>query len=266
MANELPNQYSLGTLPGIEPQTRRVFQDLVDQLNFLTGEVTRLKERDLVVMPRGAARRESPVEGIISIPCRDFGGQDGFARVSKDGVVVSYVNPTESLFPYVDVTTVNSSGAGPDVLHTFQLPANSLALDGDYLKVWYAGGFAVVNRDKAIEAQFDNQNYEGTAALNIDNSTGWLLYNRIMRTSPTSVRISSLLLENILFIDAADAPASFGIGSLAVSRNTGLTVANLNTNAITMRARSVVTGGAANDAFQNLSIIEVYRPRIVKTS
>jgi hypothetical protein len=37
-----------------------------------------------------------------------------------------------------------------------------------------------------------------------------------------------------------------------------LTVANLSSNAITMRVRSVVAAGAvAGDVFQNLSIIEI---------
>lgn len=264
MPNNSPNLYSLGALPGFDPQARRTMQDLVDQLNFLTGEVGRLKERDLVVMPTGAARRESPIEGTITIPYRDAGGQDGLLRVSKDGVIVSYVNPAESIFPYVDTSLVNSSGAGPDILHTYTLPANSLANDGDYLDVWYAGGFAAVNRDKAVQAQFDGTSYENGGVLDIDGSTGWVLFSRIIRTSPVQVRTSHLLLDNVIFVNSANVASSFNIGAQVITRNTLFTVSNLNTTDIIMRIRSVVTGGAAGDVFQNQSIIELHRPRTVK--
>jgi hypothetical protein len=158
-----------------------------------------------------------------------------------------------------DFSTVNSAGAGPDVLHTFTLDTpNRLLTDGDYVNSWYAGGFSAGNdRDKAVQAQFDNQNYEGGGALDIDNSTGWVLFSRIMRTSATTVRVSHLLLENQVAIDSANVVNTFTLGFNVVARNTALTVANLNSNAITMRVRSIVTGGAAADVFQNQSIIEL---------
>jgi len=94
MPNNSPNLYSLGALPGFDPQARRTMQDLVDQLNFLTGEVSRLRERDLVVMPQGAARKENPQQGIITIPGVT---KDGFVRVNPDGVISSYSSPSGGL-------------------------------------------------------------------------------------------------------------------------------------------------------------------------
>ncbi len=160
---------------------------------------------------------------------------------------------------HTNTATTNSSGVGPDVLHTFTLDTpNRLLTDGDYLNVWYAGVSAVNDRDKAVQAQFDNQDYEGGGILDIDNSTGWVLFNRIIRTSATTVRIAHLLLVNQMFSDGANAFTSFNLGANLVTRNTALTVANLNNNAITMRVRSVVgAGAAAADVVQNLSIIEL---------
>lgn len=160
---------------------------------------------------------------------------------------------------HTNTTVTNSSGVGPDVLHTFSLDTpNRLLTDGDYLNVWYAGSSAVNDRDKAVQAQFDNQDYEGGGILDIDSSTGWVLFNRIIRVSATTVRIAHLLLINQMFSDGANAFTSFNLGANLVTRNTLLTVANLNSNAITMRVRSVVgVGGAAADVVQNQSIIEL---------
>jgi hypothetical protein len=84
------------------------------------------------------------------------------------------------------------------------------------------------------------------------------MFNRIIRTSATTVRIAHLLLVNQMFSDGANAFTSFNLGANLVTRNTALTVANLNSNAITMRVRSVVgAGAAAADVFQNQSIIEL---------
>src|SRR5262245_46965128 len=150
----------------MDPQAIRVIRDLVDRINFLTMEVGRLAERDLTVMPNGVARKENPIEGVINIPSRGFNtAQDGLVRVSRDGVIVSYINPTEPTFPYVDNSTVNNSGAGPDTLHTFSLPANSLRNDKDYIDLWYAGGSVNNANTKFVNARFGGNIYEGIGAL-----------------------------------------------------------------------------------------------------
>lgn len=158
-----------------------------------------------------------------------------------------------------DITTVNSAGVGPDVLHTFSLPANSLQTNGDYLSVWYAGAFSSGNdRNKAVQAQFDGTSYENDGGEDLDNSTGWVMNVRIVRITATSVRTSHLVLDNLLVIDSAAAATSLGFGGFAITRNSTFATADLNANAVTMRVRSVVgAGAAAADVFQNLSIIEL---------
>lgn len=158
-----------------------------------------------------------------------------------------------------DTSTVNSSGVGPDVLHTYSLPANSLATDGDYLSVWYGGNFAANDRNKAVNAQFDGQTYEGAGIQDIDSAIGWTLCVRIIRLSSTSVRVSHFLLENAIAVDSPGTATSYGTGGQMFCRTNDLAgVANLNSNAVTMRVRSVVeAGAAAADVVQNLSIIEL---------
>jgi len=159
-----------------------------------------------------------------------------------------------------DVSVVNSSGVGPDVLHTFTLPANSLETNGDYLTVWYGGKFAINDRDKSVQAQFDGQDYEAPGVTDIDTGTGWVIAARIARLSSTSVRVSNFTLENALGIDSTGTlPTSYGTGGNMFCRNNDLTgIANLNSNTVVMRVRSVVAAGAAAaDVVQNMSIIEL---------
>ncbi len=175
--------------------------------------------------------------------------EDGTVRISN----VSYCI-------HRDTAKTDSVGAGPDVLHTFSLPANSLATDGDYLDVFYAGSFATANRDRFVQAQFDGTSYENGGGFDFDAGTGWMLFNRIIRLSATTVRVSHTLMANLLTINSANTASSQNIGGFAITRNTAsITVANLGSNAITMRVRSVVSSGvpAAADVFQNLSIIEL---------
>jgi hypothetical protein len=211
------------------------------------------------------AKKETPPSGIIAIPSREVGGQDGAIRVNQDGVIVNYSSPSNGLFPYVDTSTVNSSGVGPDTLHTFTLPANSLASNGDYIDVWYAGAFSISNRDKAVQAEFGGTAYENSGVLDVDSSTGWVLASRIIRTSPTTVRTSHAIIYNALGVSPAAVATSFNLGGYVISRNSSFTVPNLVTNPTNMRVRSVVAAGAAAaDVFQNQSMIEVKQARTVK--
>lgn len=158
-----------------------------------------------------------------------------------------------------DFSTVNSAGVGPDVLHTFTLPAGSLATNGDYLNVWYAGAFAANDRDKFVQAQFDGTSYEAGGVLDIDGATGWIIDVRIARISATSVLVSHNITMNALFADSTNAVNTFGLSGLSFTRNSGaFAVANLNSTGVVMRVRSVVAAGAAAaDVFQNMSIIEL---------
>lgn len=187
------------------------------------------------------AELDSIISGVNAI-------EDGTTRIAN----VSYCI-------HRDFSTTNSAGGGPDVLHTFTLPANSLATNNDYLDVWYAGAFAANDRDKFVQAQFDGTSYEAGGALDIDGATGWVLTARIARISATSVLVAHRITMNALFADSASAVNTFNLSGVAFTRNSGaFACANLTSNAVVMRVRSVVgAGAAAADVFQNQSIINL---------
>lgn len=259
------NLYLPGNIDGLSPAATREVQNLYDRVNYLTQEMDRMKS-NIPSMMTSLASKQNPSEGIITIP--SLRG-DGFIRVSQDGVIVSYSSPpttgdgTFSGFivgiPKVirlDTSTVSSAGAGPDVLHTYDLPLGTLANDGDFLDVWYSGATATNNNDKAVQAQFGGVTYESMGAFDIDGQVGWVINVKIVRLSSTSVVASHMMNFNVIAADSAAAVTTFGASGFMISRNSVITgLANLNTTATTMRVRSL--GVAAGDVFQNLSIIRV---------
>lgn len=254
------NLYFPGSLPGLDSRTARVIQDLFDRVNYLTTELEMVKGRDPSV---GMAKRESPQQGIITIPIRNDGGRDGQIRVNKDGVIVSYVNPVESLFPYIDISTAANSGAGLDPLHSFSLPAGSLATNGDYLTIWYGGDFAANDNDKRLVFAFGGTAYEDTGLRDLDTNTGWSFMARITRLSPTSVLVSHLIGANLMGVTSADVLVGFATGAYIFARNTPITgLSNLGTNAQTLLVQGEAT--ANDDVIQNLSIIDLHKPRTRK--
>jgi hypothetical protein len=247
MPNDLPNQYSLGSLPGIEPQTRRVFQDLVDQLNFLTGEVIRLRERDLVVMPKGAARKENPIEGIIPLLSPD--GADGFIRINKDGVIASYTNPARSIFPYVDISSKANVTTGLDPLHSFRLSAGSLGFNGDALWIRYEGLFAGNANSKRIRLSFGGQPIHDSG-LQVQNGGGFNYDVLYVRLSPTIILAAGSLIWNFALSGAFT-------NCVVATITTSQTVADMNTNDMILLVEA--EGTATDDITQTLSFINRYK-------
>lgn len=96
MANNPSNLYAVPSLPNLDPQAKRVIEDLAARVNYLTTELDRVRGS----MPDPGAQKERPIPGIITIPPTGTLGQSGSVRVNQDGVIVSYVNPNGS-FPYL---------------------------------------------------------------------------------------------------------------------------------------------------------------------
>lgn len=244
------------------PLTYREYQNLVDRVNYLTTEVDRMRG-DTPGLMTTRAEKESPIPGIINLPWRDAGGQDGAIRVSKDGVIVSYVNPLESPFPYVDVTAAGNIGAGADTLHTYTLDTNILAFNGDMLKIEYIGGFATNDNNKRLEIQFDAQSIFNTGSFDFDGAGAngqWTMSLNIVRVTPTSIRSSIRALLGQVVADGAAAVT--GSNAVHTGRNVLTTVSNLNTTAVVINVIGEAT--ANDDVTQNLSVIEFFRPRTVK--
>lgn len=259
MADNLPNLYVPPALPGLDARAERVIRDLADRMNYLTTELDRVREMVHTASPGvDAARREDPQAGIVTIPYRDHGGQDGFIRVNKDGVIQSYVNPIEGLFPYVDLTVVGNVTTGLDQLHTFTLPANTLSNDGDILWVRYGGTFAPNDNDKRIEVQFDGVVAHGTGLFDQDSGT-WVYDFMFTRVSPVDVKYPMILHWSSGARDGAGTTTgNFVFAGLF----NGINVSNLNTTSVVIRL--MAEGTATDDIQQGFSFITLIKPRTVK--
>lgn len=257
-----PNQYVLPS----DPNNPRVMQDLVDRINFLTGEVERMKEQQMnLIAP--FATKASPAPGIISLPSL---GAPGFIRVTPDGIVHSYSGPTNISsngqiigLPYVihtNFTTVGNVGGGVDTLHTYTMPANTLAADGDFLEYEYSGQ---INNAGVNAKTFGNQ-VAGTTIENGAGGTfangglmGWRLFARVIRVSPVLLRCSTNSLVGFLSIDNAAALTVFGIGFGAFNRFVDLAVSNVTITPVVLNA--IATGTSDNDIDQRASVIKLTR-------
>lgn len=256
MPNKLPNQYSLN-LPGIDPQTARVFQDLADRVNYLTTEVDRIRG-DIPTRVSVKAKKENPIPGILSIPCREDGGQDGFVRVNPDGVIVSYANPVESIFPYVDVSVVGNVTTGLDQLHSFTLPANTLANNGDALWVRYGGVFANNDNDKRIRTEFDGVATHDSGLFDVDSGS-WMYDFLYTRVDPLTIKSPLIVHWNGGTRDGAGT----AIGNYLFAGNfVGIAVSNLSTTNTVIRL--MAEGTATDDIVQGYSFITLMKPRTVK--
>jgi hypothetical protein len=167
--------------------------------------------------------------------------------LKANGFIVGYPKTIR-----IDSSTANSSGAGPDVLHTFTLPANILAANDDYLDVYYSGTFAANDNNKAVQARFAGQTYENSGAVDVDGGA-WVMCVKILRLSSTSVRVTSHTTYFGISIDSANVLTSFG-GTQYIVRQADLTgLSDLGSNTQVMDVRSL--GVAGSDVSQKKSII-----------
>lgn len=165
-------------------------------------------------------------------------------------------------YPYtleVNTATTNSTGAGPDTLHSFSLPANSLANNGDYLEVEYSFIFAADDDNKGIGATFGGTEYarRGLASTDLDGTVGGVIRATIVRLSTTSVHVSSVMVANVMFADSAGAfSGTGGNGGIAFGSSVAITgLADLTANATTMTGQGL--GVNAGDVSQRLSVIKL---------
>lgn len=245
----MPNLYT-PSLGGMDPQTARVIRDLADRVNYLTTELDAVRGGVPGFMTT-RAEKENPQPGIITIPSD---GQDGFIRVSKDGVIHSYTNPGNSIFPYVDISTKGNITTGLDVLHTFTMPAGTLAFDGDALWLRYGGTFATNDNDKRINLFFGGQSVHNTGLFDVDIGT-WSYDMLYVRISPTSIRVPWILGWNFANRDGA---GTLG-GNFILSTETVTvgSIPNMNTNDTVIEVRA--EGTATNDIQQTISFINRYK-------
>lgn len=188
MKTNRPNLYALPTLPGTDPQSRRVMQDLVDQLNYLTGEVERLKRE----IPDVGARKENPQPGIISIPSFD---SNGFIRVNEDGVIVSYVNPSPMLLNvglsgsyFTDVATYQTGANTNETDFSVKIvEANTFADDGDFMLFTSRSLYAANANTKRYRIYWDSSPFFDTGTVAFNGSAQFLI-GMIYRENSTTLK------------------------------------------------------------------------------
>lgn len=155
---------------------------------------------------------------------------------------------------------VSSTGAGPDVLHTYTLKAGSLKSDNDFLDIWYAGGFGINDTDKAVQLQIDGTDYSAPATHDVDSDLGWLYVVKIIRDDATHVSIALSESETGFLVDSGNVVSSSTGSLFAVRHLNSLAISNMDTTDIVLRVRSVVgAGAAAGDVYQHQSIINLIR-------
>jgi hypothetical protein len=153
----------------------------------------------------------------------------------------------------VDISVVGNVGAGLDALHTFSLPANSLAANGDFVKAIYSGTFATNDNDKLILITFAGQTVATIGSTPFDQDSGqWKYEITFVRLTATSVLCSTMFTWNFVSHDGAGTNGGNGI---AAANNITIAVPDLSANASTMLVSA--TGVANNDIVQNLSIIDL---------
>lgn len=147
-------------------------------------------------------------------------------------------------------------GAAITDLHSFDVPANTLFTDGDFLRCSYAGFFNTTANTKLLTLSiggFDNQeDTAGLSQLNGGSDNNWVIDLVVFRLSSTTLKLYTVTRYGFLRIQAAGAIEIFGAGFLGFGRYRNLTVSNLNSTTMNIKIRAT---GAANDDILQLSSI-----------
>lgn len=157
-----------------------------------------------------------------------------------------------------NTATTGTVGTGLDDLHSFSLPAGSLATNGDFVEFIYGGILATNDNQKRIVLKLDGVILEDSALIDIDR--GWFrITGTYIRTSATAVTATFTTVFGFLNqIDGAGAQG--GHSQFHIARSFSTAVANLNSNPVIMLVQGEtdgVVGGGTNDIVQNVSIIKL---------
>ncbi|MCI0391661.1 MAG: hypothetical protein MOB07_23195 [Acidobacteria bacterium] len=165
--------------------------------------------------------------------------------IKNNGFIVGVPKNVET-----NTTLTGNITTGLDSLHSFSLPADSLANNKDHLKVKYSGRFATNEPDKRIRVTFGGVQVHD---LTFDQDFGeWRYEISYVRLTSTTVRASFELLWGFFTRDGA---AALGGLIAHAAGDLDITVSNLNSNAMTMLVQAEATN--TDDVIQTLSIIDL---------
>jgi len=204
------------------------------------------------------ARLHDPLSLALIRKLGDAGGPRG-DHVSEElnniigtinGQIIGYAKTVE-----VNTSVVGNVGVGLDTLHTYTLPAGSLAANGDFIQFLFAGSLAANDNDKKIELTFDGNTMETTGVV-IDIDDGWFrLTGSITRLSSTSVFAEVDVWFGFLMQFDGAGTFTGSSGSRKIARSSSPTVANLNSNAVNLVLKG--EGTANDDVVKRLSQIKL---------
>lgn len=131
------NKYVPGVIPGVDPNTAKMIRELYQRTNMLSDRIDEVYP----MIPPVGAKKESPVAGYLNIPGNV---QDGFARVTKDGVISSYTNPVTN----GRVTPLLTFQGDMDVQVNVLTPLFSVKIEGNTMRpldqiAFDFGGFVI---------------------------------------------------------------------------------------------------------------------------
>ena len=170
-------------------------------------------------------------------------------QIRSNGQIVGFARRIN-----IDNSVVGNVGGGLDPLHSFTVPANTLAATND--EISFEGGGPIANNanTKRVAFSFDGQITVDSGLRTVTSagaSIGWKIFGTVIRLTATTVRINATICLGFAGVDSANTPNGFGAGGVMQTKTFDLTVANLTTNPVIMLFQAEAT--ANNDVQQNLS-------------
>jgi hypothetical protein len=151
-----------------------------------------------------------------------------------------------------NITPVGNTNATLQSLQSLVVPANSLAANGDYLKIVQAGDVATVGpHNRRWVSNFGGQVIRDTGNISLTSNALWNIITTIIRTSSTSV---------VATINGDWGQSTVGAGNFfSLGWTALLTVSDLNANPQTLLLQAQDANGTANNIRQLFTTCEIYQ-------
>jgi hypothetical protein len=151
-----------------------------------------------------------------------------------------------------NITPVGNTNATLQSLQSLVVPANSLAANGDYLKIVQAGDVATVGpHNRRWVSNFGGQVIRDTGNISLTSNALWNIITTIIRTSSTSV---------VATINGDWGQSTVGAGNFfSLGWSALLTVSDLNANPQTLLLQAQDANGTANNIRQLFTTCEIYQ-------
>src|SRR5262245_53741987 len=196
-------------------------------------------------------RQHDPLGNVIIRNTGDAGGPRSDWVADELNTIIAWAKNSPRRIGFNFASTGNV-GTGLDSLHSFTQPLGSLATNGDELICKFGGFFANNDDDKRLVFNYDGNVILDTSLLDIDNF-GWWCEMLVGRVTSTSVNIAITLNLGQVLTNSTPALVGTTPGSMIVRNSSGLAVANLNSNNVTILVQGESATATNNNVVQNYS-------------